>query len=46
MKKFQLLVHIGYPKTASTWLQPTVFNEAKAGFISPWGATSDTVISD
>ena len=30
-----LLIHIGYPKTASTWLQQTLFNSAEAGFESP-----------
>lgn len=40
----KLLIHIGYPKTASTWLQRTVFNDSKLGFISPWGATSGLAV--
>ena len=30
------LVHIGYHKTGTTWLQERVFKVAKAGFRSPW----------
>ena len=36
----QPLVHIGYPKTASTWLQQTIFNDKKNGFYAPWGLPS------
>jgi hypothetical protein len=31
-----LLIHIGYHKTASTWLQQGIFNQEKFGFVSPW----------
>ena len=34
------LVHIGYPKTASTWLQKAVFNDERNGFYAPWGLPS------
>jgi hypothetical protein len=44
MENFQLLVHIGYPKAASTWLQQTIFNEPKISFTSPWGATSGIAV--
>ena len=30
------LIHIGYHKTASSWLQKRLFNNPKAGFWSPW----------
>lgn len=40
MSNQKLLIHIGYPKAASTWLQNTLFNDEKTGFISPWGALS------
>ena len=30
-----ILIHVGFPKTASTWLQQTLFNNAEAGFESP-----------
>lgn len=40
----QLLIHIGYPKTASTWLQHGIFKDEKMGFISPWrGDWSDGI---
>ena len=37
------LVHIGYHKTGTTWLQRRVFNAADAGFVTPW---TSTVISE
>ena len=30
-----ILIHVGFSKTASTWLQQTLFNNAEAGFESP-----------
>ncbi|MGB3238363.1 MAG: hypothetical protein WBB29_08710 [Geitlerinemataceae cyanobacterium] len=35
-----MLIHIGYPKAASTWLQNVVFSDEKAGFFAPWGLPS------
>lgn len=32
------LVHIGYHKTGTTWLQQTLFGDARAGFCVPWSA--------
>ncbi len=32
----QLLIHIGYPKTGSTWLQRVVFDSGRYGIL-PWG---------
>lgn len=40
-----LLVHLGYPKSASTWLQHAVFTNDSIGFGSPWGAVADIAIS-
>jgi hypothetical protein len=34
------LIHVGYPKTATTWLQDNVFCDERQGFISPWGHRS------
>ena len=30
------LIHIGYHKTASSWLQKVLFKNPLAGFCSPW----------
>ncbi|MCH8506746.1 MAG: sulfotransferase [Ectothiorhodospiraceae bacterium] len=32
----QLLIHIGYPKTGSTWLQQVIFDSGRYGLL-PWG---------
>lgn len=31
-----MLIHIGYHKTASTWLQKSLFNNKEIGFVSPY----------
>lgn len=31
-----MLIHVGYPKTGSTWLQEDLFANASSGFWSPW----------
>jgi len=31
-----MLIHIGYHKTGTTWLQNFLFNDAQAGFTQPW----------
>ena len=31
-----LLIHIGYHKTGSTWLQQRVFDNADIGYCVPW----------
>ena len=30
------LIHIGYHKTGTTWLQDNLFANAEAGFVTPW----------
>lgn len=37
MEYKNLLIHIGYHKTGSTWFQNKVFNNRNFGFVSPWG---------
>lgn len=32
-----IVIHLGFPKTATTWLQRYVFSDARMGFCSPWG---------
>lgn len=33
------LLHVGYHKTGTTWLQSGLFRDDDAGFASPWGST-------
>ncbi|NES21060.1 MAG: hypothetical protein F6K41_19545 [Symploca sp. SIO3E6] len=35
MSNKRLLIHVGYVKTGSTWLQEVFFNNEKAGFLAP-----------
>jgi len=45
----KILIHIGYHKTATTWLQQVLFNNTQNGFYTPWGRgqiTNDFVKSD
>jgi hypothetical protein len=35
-----MLIHVGYPKSASTWLQNVVFSDESSGFFAPWGLPS------
>ncbi|NET58051.1 MAG: sulfotransferase [Symploca sp. SIO2E6] len=44
MKYPQPLIHIGLPKTASTWLQQVIFNNEELGFLAPWGSQSGEAI--
>ena len=41
MSDSRLLIHIGYQKTGSTWLQHTVFDDKNTGFMRPWTSQSD-----
>jgi hypothetical protein len=36
MMQDRILIHVGYHKTATTFLQQHIFNQEKFGFISPW----------
>ncbi|TVQ49557.1 MAG: hypothetical protein EA365_00325 [Gloeocapsa sp. DLM2.Bin57] len=42
----KLLIHIGYPKTASTFLQTVIFNNEENGFVSPWGTQAAIAIEE
>lgn len=47
MSDSNLLIHIGYPKTASTWLQQGIFKEEDMGFSSPWRSDwADPIVID
>ena len=35
-RDFEVVLHVGHPKTASTWLQETVFANPDLGFVFPW----------
>ncbi len=39
-----LLIHVGYVKTGSTWLQRNLFSDPIAGFYAPWGAPAHEAI--
>lgn len=40
MSDSRILIHIGYPKCASSWLQQVMFADEKIGFLAPWGLPS------
>ncbi|MDY6936579.1 MAG: hypothetical protein SWY16_02845 [Cyanobacteriota bacterium] len=40
MTDSRILIHIGYPKAASTWLQQVIFKDENSGFYAPWGLPS------
>lgn len=42
ISKPPLLIHIGYPKSASSWLQDFIFPDTRLGFMSPWGNKTKT----
>lgn len=35
-RDFEVVLHVGHVKTASTWLKETVFGNPASGFIIPW----------
>ncbi len=39
-----MLIHIGYHKTGTTWLQQHVFNDPSKGFVSPWTLESGEAV--
>ncbi len=39
-----LLVHVGYHKTATTWLQKCLFSREDLGYVSPWGAQAGSAV--
>jgi hypothetical protein len=41
-----ILIHVGYPKAASTWLQEHVFTDRAQGFLSPWGHRAGLAIQE
>jgi hypothetical protein len=34
-RDFEVVLHVGHPKTASTWLQETIFANPESGFVFP-----------
>jgi hypothetical protein len=40
------LIHLGYHKTATTWLQNAVFSDQTLGFISPWGGQAGIAVDE
>lgn len=45
MEGIPILVHIGYHKTATTWLQNCIFNSSDIGFVSPWGPQAGIAVN-
>lgn len=41
-----LLLHVGYHKTATTWLQNAVFSRESLGFTSPWGPQAGIAVDE
>lgn len=41
-----MLLHIGYHKTGTTWLQDHLFDAPDSGFCAPWGVQSHEAIED
>ncbi|MEM1212379.1 MAG: hypothetical protein AAGI68_08785 [Planctomycetota bacterium] len=39
-----ILVHVGFHKTATTWLQDYVFNQQGFGYVSPWGSQAGLAV--
>ncbi len=35
-RDFELALHVGHVKTASTWLQQVLFENPESGFVTPW----------
>jgi hypothetical protein len=35
-RDFEVVLHVGHVKTASTWLQETIFSNPASGFVIPW----------
>ncbi len=44
MSEQYILLHLGYPKTATTWLQKRVFDNHSLGFRSPFGIRSASAL--
>lgn len=41
-----VLLHVGLPKCASTWLQQEVFADPATGFAAPWGPITARAVTD
>jgi hypothetical protein len=41
-----VLLHIGYPKNASTWLQKYIFNDPAKGFVCRWNPVSGLPVEE
>ena len=46
MNDSSILVHLGYHKTATTWLQNAIFSDETLGFISPWGRQAGVAVAE
>lgn len=46
MNDSPILVHLGYHKTATTWLQNAIFSDETLGFVSPWGPQAGVAVDE
>jgi hypothetical protein len=35
-RDFEVVLHVGHPKTATTWVQDHIFKNPRSGFVVPW----------
>jgi hypothetical protein len=44
-RDFEVVLHVGHPKTATTWVQDNIFGNPRSGFIVPWTQTRARAIA-
>jgi hypothetical protein len=44
-RDFEVVLHVGHAKTASTWLQDTIFADPDSGFVIPWDNSGGRAIT-
>src|SRR5271165_2759791 len=35
-RDFEVVLHVGHLKTATTWVQDNIFDDPRSGFVVPW----------
>lgn len=44
-RDFEIVLHVGHPKTATTWLQGMIFENPETGFVVPWADARSRAIA-